>query len=316
MSEGQEPTADELKAQVEAKTKELKADKNVPLDLPVVNHPAPVVTPPEPVPSPDPVPSVPSSESHPAPQGDEDTQTWMRKKGFKTPDDMAKSLRELERKFHESRQKPEPQAPAPVQQQWQPTPQAAPPPYAYPPYQPNPALQREQAIRAIAERHQMDPEDAAKLIPFTLDIADMAARRTAERFEGKVARLERENARNSEFIRLQGEPAFNAPEVQKEMHAISEAHPEIWNEPQAYTALFREAMYRLANKQYQQGPAPQTQAPNGHTRPPTTAGNNSGALPANLSDPFAGMTEERFNKLPAPEQRKYLEAIGAVAPVR
>lgn len=278
-------------------------------------------------------PAKPAAEAPPTPPtprpGDQvEPLEWARKKGLKTPEDIARSLRALETEFHRRNQMPPapaPSAPAPTEQPRPPAPYVPPVPPPYPPrpedggypppYQPVPRfipqpapLPRNQ-VQWLADTYQIPVEDAERLAPMMMDMVAAAQRRQDQRF----TRLERDNARNSEMFRLMQDPSFQHPEVQFEMHRILEEEPRIFElEPAPYTVAFNKALVSIARKHVATGQAevPAPEAPPMSSRPPTTLGGDGGAG-GGAPKEGAPLTPETFNRLPLEKKREALTAIGA-----
>lgn len=311
------PTAAQIKEQIEAKQRELK-----------VNAPAkPVVSAPEPVPtvesatpehaldpivpnkSPEPAPES-SAGAVPGPTGNDkpDWKKWIEKKGFKSTEDMVRSMRQLEGELTRTRQGNgvQPQPPA------QPEPPYQPRQPQYNPPAPN--------IEELAKRYNMDPADLERVAPLAADIAANHVSRELSPLRAELHQLRRENARTHELQGLKEDPAFADPRVQFEMHQILESNPSILqNEPAPWRFAFNEALRTMGRRILEGSYDPGTQVPPVSglpglpTAPPRTAGGSgSGSSAPSGIQPTGRISQDAFNRLPAAEQRKILVGMGLV----
>lgn len=274
-------------------------------------------------------PAKPAAEAAPTPPqprpGDQvEPLEWARKKGLKTPEDIARSLRALETEFHRRNQMPPapaPSAPAPSPEQprpseryippapYQPRPsEGYPPPAPAPRYAPTPAPLSRGEVQWLADTYQIPAEDVERLAPMLMDMVAGAQRRSETRF----ARLERDNARNSEMFRLMQDPSFQHPEVQFEMHRILEEDPRIFDlEPAPYSVAFNRALVNIARKHVatDKVETPVLEAPPMSSRPPTTLGGEGGS--GGGAPKEGALNPEAFNMLPLDKKREVLTSIGA-----
>lgn len=312
------PTAAQIMEQIKEKQRELKAsDAAKPVEP--VSEPAPTPDPAAPAPSDESTipnkPAEPASESNAGaangPTGNDkpNWKKWIEKKGFKSTEDMVRSMRELERELH-SRGKgngaitPQPAQPEPPYQQRQPQ---------YQPPAPN--------IEELAKRYNLDPSDFERVAPLAADIAANQVSQRIAPLMAELNRLNRDVARNAELQGLKEDPAFADPRVQFEMHQILETNPSILqNEPAPWRFAFNEALRsmgrRILEGSIDPGPiVPPVSGPSGlPTAPPRTAGSGAGGggQPIGIQPP-GRLSREAFARLPAAEQRKMLEQMGAIA---
>lgn len=311
------PTAAQIKEQIDSKQRELKRES---ADKPVVTVPEPALevksaTPENAVETPiankppEPAPDSGAGEA-PGPEGKDKPawKKWIEKKGFKGPEDMVRSMRELERELHRRSQGNGAQAPTPALPENPPLPRPS-----YPAPAPN--------VEEIAKRYNLDPEDLQRVAPLAADIAASHTARELAPLKAELSSLRRELSRSSELQGLKEDPAFSDPRVQFEMHQILEMNPSILqNEPAPYRFAFNEALRsmgrRILEGSIDSGPVTPTVSgpPALPTTPPRTAGGSgSGSAPvASGSQPPQKISMDAFNRLPAAEQRKILEGMGLI----
>ncbi len=260
---------------------------------------------------PEPTPVTPKqSEPVEQPKADtaakDDPMEWARKKGLKSPEDMARLLLQKEREFHETRQRAEREQP-PAPPAWQPAPQMGygyppPPTYGYPPPMPRPDA-RQIAAQLFPE---INPDDAKAFVPAMFEVANATARQVRAEMEQKFQHLQIQSERTSELMTLAQDPAFHDARVQREIHSIIESDPAIYQrERRPNTYAFEKALASLARKQLQQGVTAETLTPT--NRPPVTAGGGNGsARPVPTT-----MTPDMFDRLSVEKQEAFLKANGA-----
>jgi len=307
------PTAEQLLEQIKEKQRELNASK---ADKPADVAPEPVAStePVTPASAPEPVdtnkPAEPAPESSvggvPGPAGKDkpEWKSWIEKKGFKSTEDMVRSMRELERELHRRGKA------APEEPQYVPPPPVSRPSYV-PPATPN--------IEELAKRYNLDPSDFERVAPLAADIAASQVGQQMAPLRAELNRLNRELARTSELQGLKDDPAFSDPRVQFEMHQILETTPSILqNEPAPYRFAFNEALRsmgrRILEGSMDPGPGPTVVgSPRVPVTPPRTAG-SGGSVPASggIQQPVR-ISQRDFDRLPAAEQRKILDKMGFVA---
>jgi hypothetical protein len=320
------PTAAQILDQIKEKQRELKSQ--LVAKPPEIPEPAPTPDPVSPAPAAEPSdankPAEPVPESSagvaPGPSGNDkpEWKAWIEKKGFKSTEDMVRSMRELERELH--RRGKGNGADAPPQAMPAPTQQPRPdyPVSGYP--SPRPAQVSEEEI---AKRYNLDPEDLRRVGPLVADIAANISAQQIGPLMSQLNRVNREVARNAELQGLKEDPAFQDPRVQYEMHRILETDPSILqNEPAPYRYAFNESL-RILGRRILEGsietvPTGKTNSgqPPYPTNPPKTAGGGSSGAPGQ----GAGVTStgqisaEKFASLPSAEQRKILASLGKITP--
>lgn len=311
------PTAAQIKEQIAEKQRELKAAAAAKPVAPAPEPtPIPASVPPEPAPAPfdanKPPQAAPESgaDGVPGPTGNDkpEWKKWIEKKGFKGPEDMVRSMRELERELHSrgrgnGADAPQPALPEPPIQPRQPS------------YAP-PAL----SLEELAKRYNMDPSDLERVAPLAADIAANQVARVMAPLQAEVQSLRRDTARNAEFQGLKEDPAFADPRVQFEMHQILRENPSILqNEPAPYRYAFNEALRTMGRRILEGSITPDPQAPpvsgppGMPIAPPRTAGGGgSGSGAPSGIRPTGRISQDEFNRLPAAEQRKILSRMGLV----
>lgn len=268
-------------------------------------HPEPEVKAPE-SPEPDSAPVAPPE----AKAEGKDPLEWAKKKGFNTPEDMARALLQKDQEFHQSRQKAEREAapPPPPAINWQPRPdmgQGYPPPqYGYPP------PQARTDYRDVAALYpQLDPDDVRRVMPLILDAAKVISQQDKAELERKYGQIERTTQRNNELMSLMQDPAFKDERVQKEIHSILDADPTIFQrERTPFAFAFKEAVFNMGRKQLQQGMSEET-AP---TKPPVTAGGGNGSANTSPSKVSTRDTE----KWTADQLGAFIKSGGKIVPKR
>jgi hypothetical protein len=304
---------DKLEQQIEAKAAE----------APKAPEPAPER---EQDPTPEPPPAAAASEppgSEPAPF---DSSEWVKKKGWRTPEDAAKSMRELEQAFHKQaeelrrskEQQPpfQPGWPTPPNGYQPPTPAFAPPQpqYAPPqnPYAPQapwgPPAQRPNEEQ-VAASYGMTVEDFRRVLAVSKDIAAVQAQAIQADMNAWRAKTELENEKANDLQKVMTDPAFHNLDVQYEMHDVLEKNAEIWSGRRAYSTALNQALVNLARKQLGGG-----QRPPGSTlptEPPKTGGHAGGGLPGKRGIGGMPSVADMQNKSPE-EIEKLLRSMNAV----
>lgn len=245
------------------------------------------------------------SEPQAAPQGKDkadEVDEWMRKKGFKSSRDMAKSLRHLERKLHEK-------AKAMPRHEDQPN-------YGYQPgYRQAPVTP---TVEELARRYNLPPEDFERVMPLINDAADFKIRSGVQPLLNELNALKKEMARGREMDNLKEDPAFHNREVLKEMYQIIEEEPSILErEPEPYNYAFNKALSNMGRRIIE-GRAPtnddidETRTGIPTTPPPLGRGAASGSKGTPMRSRPNKMTQERFNSLSSADMEKYLASRGLV----
>lgn len=269
-------------------------------------------------------PPTPPSEPPPF-----DAAEWVKKKGWTKPEDVAKSMRELENAYHKSQEenarlKREQQQP-PFQPGWPQPPSApwagyppayqqsapwagyppyqqpAPPQYAPPanPYAPpapwNTPAQRPNEEQ-IAAAYGIDPNDFRRVVPLINDIAAVQAKQLAQEINAWRERTERENEKASDLQNVMTDPAFHRPEVQFEMHDLFEKNKNLWNERRPYSTALEKALTSIARKSM--GGAYSPSGSTLPTEPPKNGGHAGGGLPG----------KRGLGSLPTPEEQRRMSA--------
>lgn len=321
-------TAEQFKARISETERELKreAAAKAPVNATVPDAPA---TPAQVSPT---VPEVKTPDPAVTPKGvvtgNQEVDEWLGKKGFKTTEDMANSLRELERELHrraqEKKQEPAPAAPSAPPVGYPPyyppmAPQA--PGYAFPPVPP-PYAPAPVDINQLAQRYGMTPEDFERVAAIANDMAeskvDLRLKAVLPRIENQVRNVDREVSKQKELVNLMSDPAFKNPQVQYEMHRVLEEDPAVFDKfSQPYRYAYDQALMRIAranlggSRSTFGAPEPIPVAtPSG--RPPVTAGGNGGGgggAPQQV--PPESVTPELYAKMSLADKKAHLQAIGA-----
>ncbi len=261
----------------------------------------------------------PSSEAPPA--NDFNPSDWVKKKGWKTPEDAARSMRELEKELHkkaeENRMLKESQAayvpppapfaytpPAPPQGYY--PPQAA---YAPPanPYAPRSQVSEEQ----VAASYGMTPEDFRRVLAVSRDMADVQSRQMAGEFKRWKDEVDRTNEKQTDMAQVMADPAFHTADVQYEMHEQFAKNPSLLNERRPWSAALEKALTNIGRRNLGKG-APSTGL-GLPTDPPKTAGsgNAGGSLPGKRGLGAMPSIKEMEGKTPE-ELEKILKGLNAV----
>jgi hypothetical protein len=307
--EAQEKELKEMEQQIEqvAEAEKAKAaQESAPTPEPLVASPAP-----EPAKSEEaPVAQVPSTPA----TVDDDPLEWAEKKGLKSPEDMARALRQKEQEFHKRNQAGHPgyrdvaaTPPPPAPPAWQPRPDMQgyqPPAWGY-----QPPVPRGDAIREIADQYKLHPDDVRAFMPLVVDAAESIASRRTAGIEREISEVRRTTSRNNELMRLMQDPAFHDPRVNKEIHSVLDSDPTIFQrESEPHTYAFKQALENLARKQLQQGAPAGDSA--GSSRPPVTAGGGNGSA---FTTPRK-FTPEEVGRWPLADQEAFINSNGRIFP--
>ncbi len=310
--EKEDQELEELKQQIEQQASEAKEKAADPVEP---EKPSPESEAPQ---APEPIEEAPATvtpnqskaEASSDAQPKDDPMEWAKKKGFKTPEDMARALLQKEQEFHQSRQKAEREAPPPPPPSWQPAPQMG---YGYPPAPsyPPPFAARPDTIRQIASMYpQLAPEDVERIMPLIVDTAQSAARRERFEMEQRFGHIERSTQRNNELMSLMQDPAFRDERVQKEVHQILDSDPAIFQrERTPLVYAYGQALQNMARKQLQQGVSNGTTEVKGN-HPPVTAGGGNGSANTSPKAP----TEKEMERWTAEQMGTYIRSNGKIVP--
>lgn len=321
-------TAADFKKRIEETQRELKreeAARNAPKVQPEPSKSVEVVTPAQVTPaSPDLTRQERPQVAPTMATGNPEVDEWLGKKGFKSMEDMAVSLRELEREYHRKAQEtrtPTPPAPpvmAPPIPGVTGYPPSAPPVYPgawYPPAPPPPAPNAEE----LAKRYNMTPEDFERVASLANDMAEAKLdRRLSAIMPGltsKVQNIERETEKQRDLVNLMADPVFKNPQVQFEMHRVIEENPSIFEKSTLpYRTAFNEALTRVARATLGGTGTPAPATTPGRTpgaRPPQTAGGNGNGGGGAPSETPSEVTADAFARMSLKEKAEYLRAVGA-----
>lgn len=273
----------------------------------------------EPTPSPEPVSSpAPLAETtqeapvapEPSAKPSKDPLKWAyEEKGYKSPEDMARELLRREQAYHEEQQRKEKGTTLPPPPAWNPQPQQGYPQpngYGYP----SPRPSREEVTRKLAEKHGMDPDDVSRIAPLVFELADGVASQRTMGIERELLEVRRQSSRQDELMRLMQDPRFRHEAVQREIHAVLDADPTIFQrERNPHVYAFKEALANLGSKTLQQGVG------NGNTpptnMPPVTAGGGNGSASAGLK-----ISPRDFERWPIKDQEAFINSGGRIVPKR
>lgn len=257
---------------------------------------------------------------------------WWSKKGFKTPEDIAQSYRELERELTRKNQElartqtPPPMPPNMAPANGYPPFMQAPPAYSPPPayvppsvYTPSPP---QQTVESLAEQYGLTPDDFKKVYAVANDLSQVTVQRELNRvMPGIVQQVQRVNGevtRQREMVDLMSEPTWKNPQVQFEMHKVLNEDPSlIQRQALPYRYAHDEALKRIARVNLG-GSGSFSVAPAGApassgSRPPATAGSNGKGADVAPGGPGKGeMDSVQFAALPLKEKREFLQSLGAI----
>jgi hypothetical protein len=248
-------------------------------------------------------PKEPSTEVPPPKEGQgEDALKWASDKGLKTPEDMANSLRNLEREFHKRNQPKE----EPKSTQGLPPQQVAQPTYQPPVYQPQPNA----TLDHYAEQYGMHPDDFKKVLRISQDISDVQIANLRKSFGQELGNLKRSTAKNDDLMSVMRNPNSRHPQVQREIHQILEKNPDMFQRDDAYSQALNEALVKIATNNLNGviGESPKGQGNVPPSTPPPSGGSGSGSGGQDSSG--LQMTEDKFLTLSQVDQAKYLDSIG------
>lgn len=245
----QRKTSAELKAEIEAKTKDMKeAVKNgtVPM-LPgvVAEINASNSTPAAPQTASKPQELTPPAEPVTG-ESSVDYKEWAKKKGidWTTDTSVLAALHKSDQEFHKKRatqKAPEPQIPAYVP----PAPTYAPPAYIQTP--------QNSIEESIARQYNMTVEDVRRLAQFNKDFFEIAMRQEREKQSRELESFKIENQKNSVFRELSSDPVFRNPEVAVEYHNVVEqmqtSDPESFEkDPSQYKRAYDKALSNIGRR--------------------------------------------------------------------
>lgn len=242
-----------------------------------------------------------------------DATEWVKKKGWKTPEDAAKSLRSLEQEFHKKNQELNQLK---AQQNYTPpeNPYTPPAPYGYPPppppaYQP-PASEPSYAQRIneeqIAASYNLSVDDFRKVVAVSRDIAEAQTRRYQQEINAWREQMTRETEKSSDMASLVADPAFHNPEVQIEMNQILSKNPALFTQARPYSNALREALANIGRRKTMGGS--NIESPSFPNQPPKPAGSSSGFSGRKNS---AMPSQQDFEKMTPENQEKILKSLNA-----
>lgn len=319
-------TAAQFKGRIEETAREIARQNAKPVTVP---DPTPA---PAQVSAPGTVAQPTSEPAAPAITGNKEVDEWWVKKGFKTPQDLEQSYRELERELTRKNQElarqnvpgnqPPPMAPpngyppyVPVPpSSWTPPPAYVPPTYVPPPPQ--------QTVESLAEQYGLSPEDFKKVYAIANDLSQVTVQRELNRvmpgIVQQVRQVNGEVVRQREMVDLMSEPTWKNPQVQFEMHKVLNEDPTlIQRQALPYRYAHDEALKRIARVNLGGSnafsPQPTPPASSGG-RPPSTAGSNGKGADVAPGGPGNGeMTDIQFAALSIEQKREFLQTLGAMA---
>jgi hypothetical protein len=308
---GEGKTADLILADIEAAQRQLESQGPA---KPEALEPKPASEPnqvePEPADKPSETPDASEpGEVVPAPQGSDksgEVEELMKKKGFKTIDDIVRSYRNLERKMH-GQGKGVQQPPVNI-------------PMAQTAYQPNPPEFRPSAptagLQQLADAYQMTPEDIQKIAQLSNDIADFKLRQQLTPLVEQFTGLKRDYDKDASFKRLERDPLFRNREVQLEMHQLAEEDPSVLDQPDYPERLFDRALSRIGRR-FAEGSGLENSINRDSrlglpgTPPPSGRGSAGGPKGIPLNPPTS-ISSKDFKRLSVAEMEKELRKKGAI----
>lgn len=305
---GEAKTSDQILAEIEATQRQLEDQGQA---KPEVKEPADASEPEQVKAEPSDKPSETegtseSSEATSVPEGSDkaaETEEWMKKKGFKSVDDMARSLRNLERELHrrgkvpQQREAIEPPVQQPMAPQYRPSVPTA-------------------GIQQLAEQYQMTPEDIQKIAQLSNDIADFKLNQRLQPLMEQFTGLKRDYEKEASFKRLERDPLYQNREVQKEMHQLAEEDPSILNVPDYPERLFDRALSKIGRRFAEtavrnEGSSRDVRVGIPASPPPTGRGSVGGPKGIPIKPP-SSMTPRDFGKLSVAEMEKELRKMNAI----
>ena len=262
----------------------------------------------------EPIETQPEQEEKPIDQPSGfDPKAYVEKKGWKTPEDAARSFRELEKKFHESNQKPKETNPYQAPQYQMPPQGYQPQPPAYYPqagYQPpinpwntQPRITEEQ----VASSYGMSVDDFRRVASLARDLSEAQMRQLQAEMQNKWEESSRQSERSADMANVFADPAFHNPEVQEEMHEILSKKPELMNERKTYSLALNQALINVGRRNVTGGNR-QVYVP---TTPPEMGGSKGagGSLPGKRA--LAGLPSQKELESKTPEElEKILKKAG------
>lgn len=288
-----EETIDKELAELEQKIAETKAE---------VKEKEPEVITPE--------PSAPPAQEATPPVTEKpfDEKQWVEKKGWKTPEDAARSMRALEQEMHRKNQE---LAQLKAQQSYQPpeNPYAGQPPYMPPPvpaYAPpsygyQPRLTEEQ----VAASYQLPVEDFRRVFAIARDLTEVTKRQQQQEMNAWREQVTAEATKSSDMASVVSDPAFHNPVVQAEMHEFLSKNPAVMSNPRYMSMALKESLANLGRKNAMGGsPAPSTLP----TEPPKGFGTSGTSFSGKRS---TGFTTDEANKMTPEQLEKKLKGMGA-----
>lgn len=297
-------TSDEILAEIEAqKTRELAP------------QPEKAATEPESKPDDAPAPEAdkPSQEaetSEPAedvtaPTGKDktvDINEWMQKKGFKSVEDMAKSLRHLEQKLSQKGRTLDENIPMPPAQTISTSNYRNVPPPSN--------------LQELAESYETTPEDFKRVLKIVNDAADLKLRMAVTPLASEVQRLSSELRKKNAMEELESDPHFKNRAVMKEMYQLMESDPSVQRAPDPIKYAFEKSLQNLGRR-FVEGyetlsPDQETRSEIPSTPPPPGKSGQGSAKGARMKIATGKMTPEKFNSLSSQEMEKYLSQQGVV----
>lgn len=241
-----------------------------------------------------------------------DPRDYVQKKGWKTPEDAARSFRELEKKFHDNNQKKE-TAPPPMPQSGYGYQQPPMQPYGYPPqayqpqqnpWNPQPRITEEQ----VAGSYNMTVEDFRRVAALARDLSEAQMRQLQGEMQKKWEESVRQNERGTDMTNVFADPVFHSPDVQAEMHEILSKTPELMNERKPYSQALNQALVNLGRRTLTGGNRQAVV----QTTPPEMGGSKGagGSLPGKRGLGSMISNKEAEGKSPE-ELEKILKSAGA-----
>ena len=248
-----------------------------------------------------------TSVESPVPFAEKDkaeTEEWMKKKGFKSVQDMARSMWNLERKLHSKEPGPNTEALPPV---------------ANAPMPRQPMQPASQSVDDVAKHYGIDPEDLGKIGPIARDIAMSIVQQQLGPLTARLNASDRALSRRSAVEKLDSDPAFHDPEVIKEMHTIMESNPiGLKNNPAAMVTAFNMALTNIGRrkleglKQTPNDNPPTTGDGVPKNPPPTARGTGVQRKGSPLGPGASKISPEQFNGLSLAEKDKVLRGMGVL----
>lgn len=311
-------TSAELKADIEAKTQEMKEkvkDGSLPLTPGVVAEINASESTPEPTLKTESKPQEATPPAEPVTGhegGSVDYKEWAKKKGidWTTDSNVLAALHKSDQEFHKRRAEEKSKEAA------QPPPQ--PPPYVPPAYNypPTYASPPNSLAEGIARQYNMTVEDVQRLAAFNKDFFEVAMRQERERQNKELEEFKIENQKNSVFRELSSDPVFRNPAVAIEFHNVLDqmqaSDPVSFEkDPLQYRRAYDKALSNIGRRNLEGKPIIENGSQvNIPSTPPKPLGQGSGG---GYQEGESAIDMKSWNNLSSEEKKKWFQERGLVS---